>query len=83
MDIPAARFKATCLELMDRVASTGEAVVITKRGRPVAQLVAADSAVKRPRSGYGCMKETILYAAPMEELFSTGERWDADRRRAK
>lgn len=37
--IQASRFKATCLQLMDEVASTGETVVITKNGRPVAQLV--------------------------------------------
>jgi prevent-host-death family protein len=78
MQIPAAKFKATCLELMDRVATTGETVVITKHGRPVAQLVAASQDEKRPRSGYGCMKGTILDSAPIEHLFSAGERWDAD-----
>ena len=30
--IAAGKFKATCLKLMDRVAATGEPVVITKRG---------------------------------------------------
>ena len=83
MEIPAAKFKATCLELMDRVATTGETIVITKHGRPVARLVAASCAEKRARTGYGCMKGTILYCAPVEELFSTGEHWDADRPHAK
>lgn len=78
MQIPAAKFKATCLELMDRVATTGETIVITKHGRPVAQLVAASHNEKRPRSGYGCMKGTILFSAPVEELLSTGERWNTD-----
>ncbi|OGQ10903.1 MAG: hypothetical protein A2138_01330 [Deltaproteobacteria bacterium RBG_16_71_12] len=36
--IQASRFKATCLQLMDQVAKTGEPVVITKNGRPIAQL---------------------------------------------
>ena len=80
MQVPAAKFKATCLELMDRVAATGEAVVITKHGKPVAQLVAAPRAEKRPKSGYGCMKGTILWSAPDEELFSTGQNWEVDRR---
>ncbi len=37
--LPAGEFKAKCLQIMDRVAETGDAVVITKRGRPVARLV--------------------------------------------
>ncbi|MBU6428954.1 MAG: type II toxin-antitoxin system prevent-host-death family antitoxin [Cyanobacteria bacterium REEB65] len=36
--IPAGEFKAKVLALLDEVAKTGETLVITKRGRPVAQL---------------------------------------------
>ena len=36
--IPAGRFKAACLSLLDEVASTGRELVITKRGRPIAVL---------------------------------------------
>ena len=36
--IKASEFKAKCLKLMDQVAETGEALVITKNGRPVAEL---------------------------------------------
>jgi prevent-host-death family protein len=35
----AGEFKAHCLAVMDEVAATGEPVVITKWGEPVAQLV--------------------------------------------
>ena len=35
----AAEFKAKCLRIMDEVAATGEAVTVTKRGKPVARLV--------------------------------------------
>lgn len=35
----AAAFKAGCLAVLDRVAATGETVVVTKRGRPVAEVV--------------------------------------------
>jgi prevent-host-death family protein len=38
-EIPAGRFKAICLKLMDEVAATGREVVITKRGKPVARLM--------------------------------------------
>lgn len=36
--ISASSFKAKCLALMDEVARTGESIVITKNGKPVAQL---------------------------------------------
>ena len=36
--IKASEFKAKCLKLMDRVAETGESVVITKHGHAVARL---------------------------------------------
>lgn len=37
----AAEFKAQCLAVMDQVAQSGSAVVITKHGKPVVKLVAA------------------------------------------
>jgi prevent-host-death family protein len=39
----AGEFKARCLAVMDEVLRTGEAVLITKHGKPVAKLVAADN----------------------------------------
>jgi prevent-host-death family protein len=37
--VPAGKFKVHCLAIMDEVAAKHEAVVITKRGKPVAKLV--------------------------------------------
>ena len=37
--MPAGEFKVHCLAVMDEVASKREAVLITKRGKPVAKLV--------------------------------------------
>jgi prevent-host-death family protein len=45
--IKASEFKATCLKLMDEIAVSGEPVVITKNGKPVAQL---GPVVSRPRT---------------------------------
>jgi prevent-host-death family protein len=39
--IGAAAFKTRCLSLLDRVAETGESLLITKRGRAVARVVPA------------------------------------------
>ncbi len=36
--IQASEFKAKCLALMDQVARTGEIIVVTKNGKPIAEL---------------------------------------------
>ena len=48
--VNATQFRATCLQLMDRVAETGEEIVITKNGRPVSRLVPYRT---RPRTLFG------------------------------
>ena len=71
MDIPAAIFKAECLKLMDEVARTGQPVVITKHGKPVAQLVPIPA---QSRSLFGYMKNTVQIKgnviAPVDEEWS-------------
>ncbi len=71
MKIAAAEFKAKCLKLIDRVAKTRESVVITKRGKALAQLVPVHP---EPESLFGCMKGTVTFEgdilAPIEERWS-------------
>lgn len=70
--IPAGQFKAQCLRLLDEVAETGETIVVTKRGKPVAKL----QPVEEPPS----LKGSVVYLVDDDELlFSTGETWDAER----
>jgi prevent-host-death family protein len=58
--IPAGEFKAKCLKLMDEVERTGQELVITKRGKPVAKLVPAKGIPERkPSLLFGCMKGTV------------------------
>lgn len=56
--VKAAEFKAKCLELMDTVAEDGTVIVITKRGKPVAQL---SPVVARPRTLVGYLSEQIEF----------------------
>jgi prevent-host-death family protein len=37
--VPAGEFKAKCLKLIDEVAETRKPLVITKRGKPVAEVI--------------------------------------------
>jgi len=69
----ASQFKSKCLALLDEVASTGIAVVVTKRGHPVAQLVPLDDEV--PRSLLG----SVSYQNESDLLAPIEEEWDADR----
>jgi prevent-host-death family protein len=55
-EIPAAAFKAECLKLMDRVEQTRAPIIITKHGRPVAQLAPIPA---NPRSLFGYMKDSV------------------------
>ena len=72
--ISAARFKATCLELVDAVEQTGASVVVTKRGRPVAQLAPVREHVK---SAFGLMKGRIVVRADLAEPMDVT--WNAAR----
>jgi len=56
IDIPAAQFKAECLKLMDQVEKTRQPVIITKHGRPVAQLGPVPA---KAASLFGYMKNTM------------------------
>ena len=46
--IKASEFKAKCLRLMDEVAETGQEIIITKRGKPVAKLTPYQQPRKAP-----------------------------------
>ena len=70
--IAAARFKAQCLKLLDEVAETGETIVVTKRGKPVARV----EPVEEPRS----LKGSVTFHVSDEELLEPIlEPWDVER----
>ncbi|MBM3271113.1 MAG: type II toxin-antitoxin system prevent-host-death family antitoxin [Candidatus Sericytochromatia bacterium] len=53
--IPAGEFKAKVLALLDEVAATGQTIVVTKRGRAVAQV---SPVAEAPRGG---LEGSIVY----------------------
>jgi prevent-host-death family protein len=71
--VSASTFKAQCLAMLDEVASTGEEIVITKRGRAVARVVASSE----PRGLHG----SITFNDSDDELTAPVEiRWSAAER---
>ena len=55
--IAAGEFKAKCLKLLDEVAETRETIVITKHGKPVAQVVPMPA----EKNIIGAMRGSVLW----------------------
>lgn len=72
MKLTATEAKAKMLALLEQVAA-GEVVEITKRGRTIARLVPATS----PHGLKGSMAGLVQTNASDEDLFGTGEAWEA------
>jgi prevent-host-death family protein len=68
--ISASQFKAQCLAMLDEVAATGEEIVVTKRGRAVARILAATE----PES----LRGSVTFHVPDEDLIAPLDiDWDA------
>ncbi len=52
--ISISNFKATCLAVLDHVKRTGQPILVTRRGEPIAQ-VTPPPPEGRPQSWLGCM----------------------------
>lgn len=68
-EIAAGEFKSKCLALLDEVARTGETLIVTKRGKPVAKL----TPVEPPPSLIG----SILYQGDV--ISPIDVEWEANR----
>ena len=73
--IQASEFKAKCLALMDQVAATGEGILITKNGKPVAEL--HPPASLRPISPIGLHKGMIEIKGDI--ISPVDVKWDANK----
>jgi prevent-host-death family protein len=72
--IKASEFKAKCLKLIDEVAATGEPIVITKNGKPTAQL---GPVARERKSLWGLHKGQIEILGDIIEPIDL--EWDVDR----
>jgi prevent-host-death family protein len=57
-EIAVSKFKATCLDVLRKVQSTGIPILITRRGEPVAQLMAPPTP-PRSDSWLGSGRDTV------------------------
>jgi antitoxin (DNA-binding transcriptional repressor) of toxin-antitoxin stability system len=69
----AAEFKAQCLRIIEEVASRGTEAVVTRRGKTMVRIVPERS--DSIPGAFGWLAGSMTAG---DELFSTGEAWDAD-----
>jgi len=77
--MPAGQFKARCLAIMSQVQATGEPVMITKHGVPVATLVAATTGTNL----LGSMADDFTIVGDIESPAVTAKTWTATRGRRR
>ena len=69
--VSATKFKAQCLALLDE-AALGEEIVVTKHGRPVARVIAADQPAN--------LQDSVTFHVDDDALIEPLDvEWDADR----
>jgi prevent-host-death family protein len=73
--IPAGEFKAKCLKLLDEVAEKREPLVITKHGKPVAQVVPMQLPKTVRKGIVGSMKGSVLWEGDI--ISPIDVEWDA------
>ena len=73
--IPAGAFKARCLAIMYEVQAKREAIVITKRGKPVAKLVPVE---KEKDDIFGFMKGKLTVLGDVVSPIIDPADWDTD-----
>jgi prevent-host-death family protein len=70
------KFKATCLAVLERVRRTGRPVLITRFGKPVAEVVPPRPAARR--SGWiGSLKGTARIRGDIVSPASRAAEWEA------
>ncbi len=69
------KFKATCLAVLDRVNRTGQPVLITRFGKPVAEVV-PPSVPERSERWLGCMRSTLRITGDIVSPAMPEEEWE-------
>ena len=70
--VPAGEFKARCLQLIDRVAASGETLTITKRGQPVARLMPLPAV----KPLFGALAGSVI--GQQDIVAPVAQAWDAE-----
>ena len=70
------KFKATCLAVLERVRRTGEPILITRFGKPVAEIV-PPPAQENQGDWLGCMSGTMEIVGDIISPACDPDEWEA------
>ncbi len=68
-------FKATCLAVLERVRATGESIVVTRHGKPVARVTPVDSG-RSENDWMGSLRDRIQITGDVVSPASDAEDWE-------
>jgi prevent-host-death family protein len=74
--IPISKFKATCLRLLDNVQKTGNSIIVTRKGEPIA-LVSPPPPPPKPDQWLGFMKDRIKITGDIIAPAANENDWEA------
>lgn len=74
--IAISEFKATCLAVLERVRQSGQPILVTRRGEPVAEIV-PPSPAGRPESWLGSARGTGEILGDLVAPAADAEDWEA------
>ena len=75
-EIAISKFKATCLAVLDEVDKTHESIRITRRGKPIAQIVPSTASSKIV-DAMGCMIGRIQILGDIVSPSTNESEWEA------
>lgn len=74
--VPISKFKATCLQLLRKVQRTGQSILVTRRGEPIAQIVPPPPP-GHPGSWLGSMRGTGKILGDVVSPVTVEHEWEA------
>lgn len=74
--MPVSKFKATCLAVLQRVKRTGRPVLVTRFGKPIAEIVPPTPATRR-KGWLGCAKGSVRIVGDIVAPALEPEEWEA------
>ena len=74
--IAISKFRVTCLAVLERVHRTGEPILVTRYGEPVAEVIPPPSAPARPTSWLGSFRDRGEILGDIVSSATSEDEWD-------
>ena len=74
--VPVSKFKATCLALLEKVKRTGRPILVTRRGKPLAEIV-PPRMPPLAESWMGCMAGSVRIGGDIVSPATDEKDWEA------